>query len=384
MNNSLKVLAVGDPAVNVYIDPNFSIVDRFNQEHHVKVDFQIIPWNNYYGKMIEVLEQKQEVDIVMVAGHLWIKDFVMRDYLAKVHYPKTNEYDKQDLLKVIRKEMEVDGVPYLYPSFCDGHILIYRKSLVKHLLGYDLPEAVDTDMILNLSKKLDGVGGMRGIALKAHQSEIFLDFIPYLRQEGTDAFDEITHKPIFNNKKGITALKKYLSLKNFSPENTFTYGNDEVRKAFQQKKVAQAVTWGGQLGVVLDKRCIDVNDVGFAALKTSWNVTWSFAIRKDSPNQELANQFLAYLTSKEVDQLIGGYAGSPVRKSTYLKDINKYKWYNVHLQLIEKYAKPLPTMGKAGDKMSPLYYHLHQAFIGNETAEEALKRAEEEIMQVEG
>lgn len=382
IENVLKVLAVADPAVFVYTDPKYAIVDSFNNNNNVTVDFNIVPFEKYYETMMAVFAGKEHYDIVMVAGHLWVKDFVNQGYLAEVEYPTTNEYDREDVIDVIAKEMLVNGKPYLYPSFCDGHILLYRKSIVESVLGSSLSEAIDTNTILSLASRCDHVDNMRGIAMKAHQSEIFLDFLPYLRNEGIDAFDAENHTPTFNNEKGVLALEKYISLKNYAPEATHTYGNDEVREAFQQKKVALAVTWGGQLGVVLNNRCIDIQDVGFAAIKTAWNVTWSFAISNRSTNKTLANEFLAYLTSSEVDRIIGGYAGSPVRRSTYVTDSQKYNWYDVHLKIIEEYAKPLPMMDKAGEKTSPLYEQIYEAFICKKSVSDALMEAEDKVKRV--
>lgn len=382
IENGLKVLAVGDPAVYAYTDSRFSLIEKFNKTRGVKVEFNIVPFDRYYETMMSTFNGEQDYDIVMVAGHLWAKDFINQGFLAEVQYPSTKEYNREDILDVIAGEMVVDGRPYLYPSFCDGHIFLYRKSVVSRVMNEQLSDVVDTDTILLLAEKCDRVDNMRAIALKAHQSEIFLDFLPYLRNEAIDAFDITSHAPSFNNEKGIIALKKYNSLKKYAPEDTHTYGNDEVRVAFQKKKVALTVTWGGQLGVVLNDRCLDIEDVGFAAIKTAWNVTWSFAISQRCKNKKLANEFLAYITSSEVDRIVGGYAGSPVRKSTYVKDAEKYRWYDTHLKLIEKYAKPLPMMDRAGEKMAPLYDYIYKALTGELDAGEALAYAEVKVKSV--
>jgi len=382
MDKKLKVLAVADPAIYAYTDSKYALIEKFNQQFSAEVEFSIIPWNEYYETMMQTFSGKYDYDIVMVAGHLWLKDFVNKGYLAEVNPPEEAEYNRKDILPVIAKEMRINDKAFLYPSFCDGHILLYRKSHVEDIIGKAIPKIVTTDMILEIASKCNGVNGMKGIALKAHQSEIFLDFLPYLRNEGIDAFDDKSHAPTFNNDKGRQALEKYLSLKAYAPEETHLYGNEEVREAFQQKKVALAVTWGGQLGVVLSEDCQELSDVGFAAVHSAWNVTWSFAISSKSQRQDLANNFLAYLTSKEVDRIIGSFAGAPVRKSTYVADSAKYNWYDTHLQLLD-YAKPLPMMDYAGEKMEPLYEHIYHAFIGKQRVTEALAEAENKIEQID-
>ncbi len=380
MNKVLKVLAVGDPAVYGYTHEDYKIISGFKGDF--SVDFNIVPWNDYYGDMIENLEGKGNYDVVMIAGHLWLKDFVNKGYLSTVSCKEDKDYEYEDIIPVIRKEIEINGVPYLYPSFCDGHIVLYRKSVVQKVIGKQPETSITTDELIDMVKKVHGFEGMHGIALKAHPSEIFLDFLPYLRNEGIDAVEKETHVPIFNNEKGLLALRKYLSLKEFASDNTNTYGNEEVKEAFQKKKTVFAVTWGGQLGTVLNENCEDIEDIGFAALKTSWNVTWSFGINSNSKYKEEANIFLKYLTSKKIDRIIGGYSGSPVRKSSYIQDSEKYNWYNIHLELIEKYAKPLPKILKAGDKFGVLYDVISKTFSGELSPEEALKQGEERFLEI--
>lgn len=380
MSKVLKILAVGDPAVYAYTDELYNIIGNFNGRF--KVDFDIVSWNDYYGAMMETFEGKREYDVVMVAGHLWLKDFVNKGYLCPVESNYDWGYDYEDILPVIRDEIELDGVQYLYPSFCDGHVVLYRKSIVEKVMGRLPNEVITTDELIEMAAACSGSSNMHGIVLKAHPSEILLDFIPYLRNEDIDVFDRENLTPAFNSEKGEKALHKYLSLKAFAPTNTGSFGNEEVKNAFQRKETVFAVTWGGQLGVVLGDGCIEREDIGFAALKTSWNVTWSFAISSLSKNKDEANYFLRYITSKEVDRVIGGYAGSPVRKSTYLTDKNKYNWYDMHLNLIEKYAQSLPQLINAGEKLGVLYDKLSKSFDGEITIKQCLQQAEDEILML--
>ena len=64
----LRVLAVGDPAVSAYVDSKYGILDGYGRD----VQFEAVPWENYYNKMTEVFAGKAAYDIVMVAGHRMI------------------------------------------------------------------------------------------------------------------------------------------------------------------------------------------------------------------------------------------------------------------------------------------------------------------------
>lgn len=379
---TLRVVAVGDPAVYAYVDERLGIVSGYERSRNVNVLFDIIPFESYYSAMMDALSGRREGDIVMVAGHLWLRDLAGKGLLSPVSYPADAEWDEADIVPVIREEMRVDGVPYLYPSFCDGHFVLYRKSAVQQALGRPMPDVVTTDDLREAAFRSSGVQGMHGIVLKAHPSEILLDALPYFRQEGVELFDPVTHKPDFNREAGIRALEKYLALREVAPQETGTFGNDEVREAFQQKRTVFAVTWGGQLGVVLDDRCLDPEDVGFCALRTAWNVTWGFAVNARSGNKPAANGLLGHLASKETDRLVGAWCGSPVRRSTYDADGGRYRWYAAHLASIERHARPLPKMEKAGAKLDALYRALAAAFRGELAPGEALAQAERDILDL--
>lgn len=378
----LKVLAVGDPAVDVYVSAKYNILTGFEEKNNIKVDFEILQWDEYYNRMMDALTGKASYDIIMVAGHLWLKDFVDKGYLARLTYPSDKQYDKEDILPIILDEMQLNGDYYLYPSFCDGHMILYRKSVTLAALG-KLPEKViSTDDYIQMVRKCHNNDFASGVAMKAHSSEIFLDFLPYLRNEGIDAFSLETGLPTFHNEKGVLALDKYIELKKYALAGTENFGNQEVKDAFQQKKTVFTTTWGGQLGVVLDNECVDPEDVGYSTFKTPWNVTWSFAIPSSSTNKTEAEKLLIYLTSKEIDQCVGEYAGSPVRKSTYLFGEKAYPWYPIHLEMIEKFAKPLPMLKDSGAIFGCLYHQIYEAFTEKKSSKEALQTAYDDIMEV--
>lgn len=371
MKTNLKVLAVNDPAVEVYTNKVYNILENY-RESIVNIEFDIKPWEDYFPTMMRAFNGEASYDIVMVAGHLWLSDFVEKEYLQSM------SYDFEDIAPVISREMQYNGQTYLSPSFCDGHMIVYRKSLIKRVLGKELEPVISVDELISVVYKLKESGIERPIALKAHPSEILLDALPYLRSTGLDVYEMKDNRLACHIDKMSAGLDKYIKLKSYAPDDTHTYGNNEIKEVLAHKKVAMAVTWSGQLGVVM-KDCEDVDDIGFATLDTAWNVTWSFAITKASSNKEKAKALLAYLRSKEVDALVGEYCGAPVRLSNYLEGRDQYPWYAVQLEMIEKYAKPFMHVLQAGDLNQVLYEEIYQAFIEQKRPRKALEDAKSRI-----
>ncbi len=369
----VKVLAVADPAVAVYADKKLNILNEFDG----RVQFDVVPWAEYYKTMSEVFAGQAYYDVIMVAGHLWLRDFAEKGYLAPI------ELEEEDILPAIVQEMKYGDKSYLSPSFCDGHMIVYRKSIVNYKLGKDFRDVITPNEYIEAALCIGQMGDMGAVAMKAHQSEIFTDALPFLRMGGQDVYDPDTLSVNCNNPTVINGLKSYCLLKQAARRNTDTFGNEQTAEAIRQKRAAMAVTWSGQLGVVYNDGCLDKEDLGFATFSTAWNVSWSFAISSNSTNKEKANELLRYLRSPGIDAIAGGYSGAPVRKQSYLNGMERYPWYSCQLSMIE-HARPIPAIRYAGDKNNVFYEEIAEAFAGRKTPEKAMADAEARINRIDG
>ncbi|MEG1993014.1 MAG: extracellular solute-binding protein [Acetivibrio sp.] len=370
MRKTLKVLAVADPAIRAYLEEK--IIQGFCKE----VEMDVLPWSNYYDTMLEVFAGKAYYDIVMVAGHLWKRDFVEKGYICPL------DFEEEDILPVIVKEMEYKGRYYLSPSFCDGHIIVYRKNILKEVLGKEFKEVITPEEYMEAAEKLYKAGYK--IAMKANESEIFTDALPFLRMYGQDVYEEKTEKIQCSKEEVINGLENYCKLKTFALENTDTFGNEEVAEKLRSKEAVMGVTWSGQMGVVMkdsESPGQEKEEFGFATFETAWNVTWSFAISSGCEQRKEANTLLTYLRSKEIDQRAGAISGAPVRKGSYEGALDDNPWYPCELAMFSN-AKLLPDLNNAGDKNSILYHQIALAFAGEKTAREAMIEAEREIQSL--
>jgi multiple sugar transport system substrate-binding protein len=363
----LRVLAVEDPAVIWYADKGLGILNDCQQN----VVFDIVPWADYYSKMMEVFAGRAEYDIVMVAGHLWLRDFAKKGYLSEI------EFEEEDILPVITREMKYQNKPYLSPSFFDGHMIVYRKRLLYQILGRELGPIITPLEYLESARALKIAEGKSQVAMKAHKSEIFTDALPFLRMYGGEVYGE-DGRSVCDSEKVIAGLESYLELKKFSLSGTENFGNKEISAVIREKRAAMAVTWSGQLGEVMKNGCAEPEDLGFSTFTTACNVTWSFAVSSGCMQKRAANAFLRYLRSSSVDGLIGRKSGAPLRVSSYQKGTADCPWYPVQMHMMNV-AKPLPSIHKCGDKNAVLYEYINEAFAGKITARQALEAARREI-----
>lgn len=374
---TINVLAVNDPAVSAYVDTSKGFLKRIENKLGVNIDFKIVPFDSYYDTLMEAFDN-DKVDIVMVAGHLWLPAFVENNYLSALYTREESKVDK-DILKSIREEMYYEDKQYLMPSFCDGHLLTYRKSK----LDSSIASKVSLNKIINHIKSLNEnqCNDTYPIVLKAHPSEIFLDVLPYLRSAGCEPFNSLG-KPQFNNDMAVEGIKNYLEMIKYAPKDTLLFDNDRVREAIQNKDSIFAVTWGGQMSAVMDERCKDKDDVGFAILDESWNVTWSFGINNNSNSKELALKVMEELAAKDIDIEVGRICGNPTRYSSFKEDDNKYPWYSLAKEMIES-SKPLPSFPLLSDFIGVFSNSMVEIVNGRIEIMDALKEATDEMNRLQ-
>lgn len=363
----INVLAVGDPAVEVYDDPKYGFLEEFKRTKNIEVNFEVVSFNKYYEELMDSF-QKYKYDVVMVAGHLWLKNFVEKNYLAELKLNPDPNYNYLDIVKNIREELELNGKKYLLPSFSDGHILVYRKSDKTK----NISEKITIEELVAVVKSFEH--SSNPFVLKADESEIFLDLLPYFKGRGLEIFSE-TGEFLLNNQSGISALKDYLALKKYCSKNVLNFGNKEVKELIQKKKVELAVTWSGQLGTVMDEHCLEKDSLDFAYIEHPWKTTWSFALNNLSQKKESAEDFMYYITSQKVDRAVGAHCGNPTRLSNFEADENKFRWYKIVLKMLNN-SKSLPKLKNAGSLISICSGEFYQALKGKVSAEEALNNIE--------
>lgn len=366
--NMLRVLAVADPAVSGYVDQKNGLLESYKGQ----VSMDVVPWDVYYDTMMGAFAGKEEYDIVMAAGHLWKCDFAEKEYLEELRY------DMEDILPVIESEMWYKNKCYLSPSFCDGHMIVYRKSVMRKVTGKELKQVITPQEYIETAKKLHESGYQ--IGMKAAASEIFTDALPFLRMNGSDVYGE-DGAPCCATSEVVSGLESYCRLKRYAQGGTELFGNEEIADRIKNKEVAMAVTWSGQMGVVWEQDCIEKEDLGFATFSTAWNVTWSFGINRNSKQKERAAELLEYLRIPAVDWTAGITSGAPVRRASYEKGRAKFPWYSCQLEMF-KYAKALPDMLNAGEKNNLFYREIHKAFVGEISAATAMEHVQRGIEQM--
>lgn len=379
MARTIRILGVGDPAVYAYTDEQLDILGTWRRHGGGEVLFDIVPWDRYLSTLGAQWDAPEPAyDIIMLPGHLWLPEFASAGRLAPLtgHYSRLTGSDREDFKPFVRDELVWADEVYLMPSFTDGHLVFFQSDAegareIDHSAAESAaPSLLTPSEMAELARRNHGPNRY-GIALKADPSEILLDWLPYLWDEGGDLMDE-SGRPAFAGAAGIAALERYCSLRSVAPEQIDSYGNEEIAAALRGNKVAMATSWGGQAGFIYSS---DGSGLSATTFDQPWNVVWSFGVLRQAPDTAAAFELLHYLSSPEVDRMVGRYAGSPVRSSTYRRDAT-VPWYPAQEAMLDRCRRlqPHPEMNAVLGALTP---ELAAAFAGTRTAEDSLARADE-------
>ncbi len=369
---TLKILGPNDPALA-------ALQESIAAHPEVDAKIDIIDWENYRAALDECLAAPHaNYQAVCIPGHIWLPQLAADGLIAPldplIHQqpPQTlAAYDSNDIFESVAAECKFQNNRYVLPLFTDGHIVFYRSDLIS------LPKSVRPSEWHLYLQGLNLPAGMSPLALKAHPSEILLDWLPYLWDFGGAVVDE-NGKPAFASQAAIKALEYYKSLRRFAPAETQEYGNGEILSALNEGKTAAAVSWGGQAAAIFDPtKNPHAAQMKTAAFQGAWNATWGVCLPANQTENELNTALNALLPmmGADCDQRVTRIAGSPVRKGSYSAgEKSKYAWLASQEKLLAE-CRTLPADPAFGARLGGMYAAVHRAFTDKQPTEEALTEA---------
>ena len=369
-------------------DPALAALDEALRGHpEWETSLTIVPWAEYRDRLMQTLTAPQApYEAVFVPGHVWVPELAAAGLLVALdpvldRLPEqVDRYRPDDILPALARESRFRGSQYMLPLFTDGHLVFFRADEAEPAAGEAVPLIAPGD-VAKLAAAAHRPPGRYGLALKAHPSEILLDWLPYLWSEGGDILDE-GGRPAFAGPAGVRALEAYCALREYCPPDTHQYGNAEIAALLKQGKVGVAATWGGQAATIMPAP-------GEAAYRAGtfpepWNGTWGVALPANLPPaaQEGMLAVLLQALGPETDRAVTRVAGSPVRQSSYTPaEMERYPWLAAQYEMVKR-ARTLPVHPGVGAFLGALYAAVHDAFTGKTTPREALATAESTVRRV--
>ncbi|VVE16955.1 sugar ABC transporter substrate-binding protein [Pandoraea capi] len=357
------------------------------RKQHPDADIELLklPNANLYQKLkLSMREATGAYDLVMM-DDTWAPEFMANGWLKPLPVALI---DADMVASTVALGRAPNGSLYALPVVGNVEMFAYRRDL---LAKYKLQAPRNWDDVLKIAQTTAAGAGVSGVVFRGTKGNpVVTGFLPILWAYGGDVIDA-NGRAAIDSPQALAALKMFVSLKACAPKDVAVYGAAEVRDALQKGAAAQAIeVWPAWVPALDDPKQSRV--VGEVALQAPPGQVkgpapmlgiWQMAIPKDARHAALAQDFLAYLTSRETQTRLAAMGIPPTRKSVFEDAalVKQFRWYPDQLKALEA-GRARPRVKHWEQIESLLGDALQLVLTGQLTPEAALRQASQKIAPV--
>jgi multiple sugar transport system substrate-binding protein len=374
-------------------DPNMQrdtqdLVDTFNDSQgDVKVDLQVVNWADGHDRLVTWISGNQAPDLANLSGS-WMVEFNGIEALEPLDDKFSPGFLDAFEPSVI-EAMKIDGKLMGLPYFLDPRALYYRTDLFE-AAGIQPPQYWDE--VRAAAKALHKSPDVYGIGIGPG------DYWEYafIGAGGTSRYDE-SGKSLVNSEAGVRATQFLIDLVITDEVTQPSPGNanrdTDLQPLFIAGKMAMLET-GSWFPTILKEQAPDLK-YGIAKLPmadasiTYHNAFWPDVVSmfKQSEKKEAAAKFLEYQFNKENRVLFSQQRGviperTDVAQDPAFAEDETVQFFVEELKVaVNVYAAPFIHEDQAFNIRDA---ELAKAFLGEQTAQEAMDNAAQQINEVNG
>jgi multiple sugar transport system substrate-binding protein len=327
--------------------------------------------------------------------NIWLGQFVDEGITANLDSYYASWADKGDIVPAFANSTIVKGSQYAVWFYSDIRLMVWNKDIFKKA-GLDPEKGPTTwdELFADAAAIKAKVPGVSPVEFPASSEESTVDrFYSYLYMTGSSILNADNTKAAFNDAGGQKALQLYVDMvnKGYAPKAVLgETADDNIAHVFSGKAGIMLATVGDGLGSLPDG--FDVtkfqSTIGAAlpplctgCSPASTAGGWLLAINADSPNKDLAFEYLSMVTDGtnmvpfEVDR-----ARVPVRSSGLaLADAFKADPYFAQESEAAKVAHFPPFIAKYTGMIEILWTGMQKAINGDLSVKDALDQAAADV-----
>jgi len=327
--------------------------------------------------------------------NIWLGQFVDEGLTANLDSYYANWADKSDIVPAYANSTMVQGHQSAVWFYSDIRLMVWNKDIFKQA-GLDPEKGPATwdELFADAAAIKAKVPGVSPVEFPASSEESTVDrFYSYLYMTGSSILNADNTKAAFNDAGGQKALQLYVDLinKGLAPKAVLgETADDNIAHVFSGKAGIMLATVGDGLGSLPDG--FDVtkfqSTIGAAlpplctgCQPASTAGGWMLAINADSPNKDLAFEYISMVTDGknmvpfEVDR-----ARIPVRTSGLAQaDAFKADPYFAQEAAAAKVAHFPPFIGKYTGMIEILWTGMQKAINGDLSVKDALDQAAADV-----
>lgn len=339
--------------------PILDEIENFEARTGAKVRVLTPGWNETIEKIDQSIKAPGNHFDIYVAISMWSGTLLGGGHIAPVPDAVKQRIDWEDVLPIYRNTvLSWNNVAYGMPYDGDCINLYYRKDLFanpeyrarfKKQFGYDLAPPLTWKAYRDIAKFFtgwdwDGDGkpnyGIAGSRVKGDISSLqfFAQAAAFAKHPDDPAyyFDPATMKPRINNPGFVKALETWVDTIRYGAPGMANYAGHDVRNSFVSGQTAMAIDWADMGVHAVDSPASVIKDkIGYSQIPGSSEVfnaragnwekrynqassisgNWTFFVSKHSQHQDLAFEFAAHMTSKELTKKMTAMSGTAVNPS---------------------------------------------------------------------
>ncbi len=378
------------------------VLKKFTKETGIKVDLQVIGWNDLQNKIQTAVTSGQGPDVVSI-GNTWATSLQATGAFQEFGASEMKAIGGAD--KFADVPLSTGGAPgktvTSVPLFGFAYGLYYNKKMFADA-GLQPPTTWE-DLVSDAKQLTDPSKDVYGISLvgSSYAENAHFAFINSA-QNGGEWFDK-DGKPTFTSKANVDGIKRYIDLmQSAKAANTSNAQYDNGTQSvtdFANGKAAMILNQNNA-DATIQSVGMDASAYGVVPFPTtaggediaSFPAGINLSIFKNTKNKDGALKFVKYMTDSSAQTELGkGYSFLPVLKSaaanTDVSDETK-----TFLDIYNNKSKPLPlvpaedqfesTVGKA---MSEMFAKIATgSTVSDSDIKTALQTAQDQVSQAAG
>ncbi|MFQ5855990.1 MAG: ABC transporter substrate-binding protein [Anaerolineae bacterium] len=375
--------------------PDYDVVvkltSEFEAEHpNIKIKFDAMPYDAMRDKILTSFLASEATYDIIIVDNPWVDEFAGAGFLAPLddYIAGTSGYDFDDFVKPLQDIGVVDGKIYGVPYYNYALALIVRQDIFEER-GLQVPTTLEE--YVETVQSLTG-DGFYGAAMQPQRGyKIFEEWKNWLYAATGNLLDE-QGNVIIDNAAARQALDMYIeAYQTAAPPDSLNWGFDEALRSMAAGQAASMLSYNwmlptlnnpeGPAGDLAGKFALYPVPGGKAVLGA-----WHWSIPHNAANKDAAWEFIAWLTSKEVDKERVILGGAPTRVSV-MTDPEVWEkgfgqqYYETVLKVLEN-AEPLARGPRAEEIIQEVGTELNTAVAGEKTVEQALKDAADKVQKI--
>lgn len=322
----------GEPITIVHWQHQFTAREKIVQElaqefeaanPNIKIDFQSIPYNDYFQKIGPSLEAGSGPDVFQIPGPL-VREFYGRGQLTPVPEDVYTGSDiEKDFVPWTVQLLKQEGKYVGLPTDVQPFLVFYNDDLFK-AAGLDPSKDLETwEDVTNAADKLtkrDGDTLMQaGISVATNTYQWYWAMISTLSDKGV--VDENTLKVTYDNDQGVAGWRWLTELVTKHKVDSPEFLKDQDKFALGKAAIdAHEYTYSGNLKLTAPDLHYSVHLPPHAPgrAKATVGTHWSYVVSSQSKHPSEAWAWIKFLTSEQAERKwIAGGAEAPARTALY-------------------------------------------------------------------